>query len=261
MNNLLLEKIESLGLQHNEALVYLALLELGRGTVSQISKVAHLNRTTGYDILERLSLYGIANRLVSGKKKIYITEPPSRLKTYLQTKKNIAERNLEKVDDFLPDLQSLYKTDLKPSIKFFEGFEGIDNIYKHTLGAKSTIYSILDLDQYLPDLDEFGKEHIAARTRLKIKEKALVRKTNTAVDYYKDVYSGSAEKKKMTEYRWLEHEFPFSPAAEIMIYDDIVIGVLFKPGEKSAFEIKSQSYANSLKVLFEIVWEQSKPFT
>ena len=66
------EQLENLGLQVNEVKIYLALLELGKGTVSQISKIAHLNRTTGYDILERICLYGIANRSSVGKKRIYI---------------------------------------------------------------------------------------------------------------------------------------------------------------------------------------------
>jgi len=47
----------------------LALLELGRGTVTQVSARAGLNRTTGYDILVRLGLYGLINRSVSDKKK------------------------------------------------------------------------------------------------------------------------------------------------------------------------------------------------
>ncbi|NMB48093.1 TrmB family transcriptional regulator [Candidatus Kuenenbacteria bacterium] len=257
MDNLTVEKLEALGLQHNEALIYLALLGLGKGTVGQISKAAHLNRTTGYDILERLSLYGIANRSVVNKKKIYVAESPTRLKNYLISKRNIADKNLEKAEEILPDLQSLYKTDLKPSIKFFEGLAGIENIYQHSLEAKGIIYSILDLEQYLPDMDEFGKEHAKARTKLKVRERVLVRKSDQAIEFYNTTYKGAPDKQKITEYRWLEHEFPFSPAAEIMIYDDIVIGVLFKPGEKAAFEIQSQSFANSLKAIFELVWDRA----
>ncbi|MFA4872781.1 MAG: helix-turn-helix domain-containing protein [Patescibacteria group bacterium] len=259
MDNIVLEQLINLGLQKNEAIVYIALLELGKGTVSEISKTAHLNRTTGYDILERICVYGIANRSTIGKKRIYIAEPPSRLKSLMAARKFKADKDLGKVDDILPDLQSLYKTDLKPSIKFFEGFDGINNIYRHSLEAKETIYSILDLEQYLPELDSFGKEHIKDRTRLKVREKVLARKSEKAIDFYKSTYKDNKARQNITEYRWLEHKFPFSPAAEVMTYDDKVIGVLFKPGEKSAFEIQSRSFANSLKVLFETVWEQSKP--
>ena len=86
------EQLATLGLQKHEAIIYMALLEVGQGTVSEISKAAQLNRTTGYDILERLSLYGLANRTTLGNKKtMYIAEPPYRLKQYLENKKHQAE--------------------------------------------------------------------------------------------------------------------------------------------------------------------------
>src|SRR3989344_4668462 len=155
------QKLENMGLSRHEARVYLALLELGRGTVTQIAQSAQMNRTTGYDILERLSLYGLASRAGTGtKKKHYAAEPPVRLKQYLENKKHQAERRLEDADAVLSDLQGLYKKESKPVIKFFEGREGARNIYWHTLEANSTIYSILDLSVYLPEYDQFGKDYI-----------------------------------------------------------------------------------------------------
>jgi len=260
MNIDLLEQIKKLGVQNNEARIYLALLELGRATVTEISKKASLNRTTGYDILERLCLKGVANRTAIGKKNMYLAEPPIRLKQYFVNKKNTIDNRLEKLEDILPDLKSLYKTELKPGIKFFEGRTGIKNIYQDALSAKSTIYSILDAEQYLPEFDQFGKDHAKARTALKVKGKYLVKKSKPAQEFWDTTYKNKPAKQKITEYRWLDHNFLFSPAAEVMIFDDKVIGVLFKPGENFAFEIESESFANSLKILFEIVWKQSEPF-
>lgn len=260
MNLNLLEQIKKIGFQDNEAKVYLALLELGRATVTEIGKATGMNRTTGYDILERLCLNGVANRTTVGKKHMYLAEPPIRLKQYLTNKKHTIENNLEKLDNFLPDLRSLYKTDLKPGIKFFEGRVGIKNIYADALTAKSPIYSILDAEQYLPEFDQFGKDHAKQRTALKVKGRYLVRRSQKAQEFWDTTYKNKPAKQKITEYRWLDYDFAFSPAAEVMIFDDKVIGVLFKPGENFAFEIQSESFANSLKVLFEIVWSQSKGF-
>ncbi len=256
----LLAEIKKIGFQENEAKVYLALLELGRATVTEIGKATGMNRTTGYDILERLCLNGVANRTMVGKKHMYLAEPPIRLKQYLTNKKHTIENNLEKLDNFLPDLRSLYKTELKPGIKFFEGRTGIKNIYADALSAQSTIYSILDAEQYLPEFDQFGKDHAKQRTALKVREKSLVRRSPKAQEFWDNTYKNKPAKQKYTEYRWLNHDFLLSPAAEVMIFDDKVIGVLFKPGENFAFEIQSESFANSLKAVFEIVWLQSEPF-
>lgn len=254
------EQLQSLGLKPNEAKIYLALLELGQGTVSEISKTAQLNRTTGYDILERLAVDGLANRLASGKKINYIVEPPIRLKQYLENKKHQAERRLDEAGDVIPQLQNLYKKENKPVIKFFEGRDGIKNIYWHTLEAKSVIYSILDLSIYLPEYDQFGKEYIRERSKRGVKEKALVLKNQAGLKYYNDIYKNNKHYQKFTEYRWLEKQFPFTPAAEVNIYDNVVMGVLVKPGENAAFEIKNPSFANSLKIIFELAWEKSKAF-
>lgn len=259
MDHKIAENLEKLGLQENEAKVYLALLERGRGTVTEISQSAQLNRTTGYDVLERLALYGLVSRAGSGtKKKMYAAEPPQRLKQYLENKKSQAEQRLARADDTLSDLLGLYKKESKPIIKFFDGQEGIKNIYWHTLESKTTIYSILDLSVYLPDYDQFGKDYINERSKRKIKEKALVLKNQAGIDYYNKVYKDNKLFQKFTEYRWLNKQFPFIPAAEVNIYDDVVMGVLVKPGENAAFEIQNPSFANSLKILFELAWGQGE---
>jgi sugar-specific transcriptional regulator TrmB len=259
------EQLQHLGLQNHESLIYLALLELGQGTVSDISKTAQLNRTTGYDILERLSLYGLASRTTLGKKKtMYVAEPPHRLKQYLENKKNQAERRLADIHDLLPDLQNFYKKENKPVIKFFEGKEGIKNIYWHTLESKSVIYSILDLGVYgvieNTYYDQFGRDYVKERSKLGVREKALVVKNEAGLYFYETTYKNSSLHRKFTEYRWLEKKFPFIPAAEVNIYDDVVMGVLAKPGENAAFEIKNSSFANSLKIIFELAWENTKKF-
>jgi sugar-specific transcriptional regulator TrmB len=258
------EQLHGLGLQEHEAQVYLALLEVGRGTVSEICKAAQLNRTTGYDVLERLSLYGLASRTTSGNKRtMYVAEPPARLKQYLENKKLQAQVRLEQANDVILDLQNLYKKENKPVIKFFEGFEGIKNIYLHTLEAKETIYSILDLSVYLPGFeksryDKFGKDYAKERTRLGVKEKALVVKNDEGIYFYNTTYKNNPAAKKVTEYRWLEKQLSSIPAAEVNIYDDVVMGVLAKPGENAAFEVKNASFANSLKIIFELAWQQGE---
>ena len=189
MNLEYFEKLTALGLQDNEARVYLALLELGRGNVTEVSKAAGLNRTSGYDILERLGTLGLVNRSTLGKKKlIYIAEPPGAIKQYLENKKNLYQTRLNKVDDLIFNLNSLTKGADKPIIKFFEGRKGIKNIYLHTLQAKETILSTLDLSQYLPEFDDFGVDYINQRLKLKIKEKVLAVKSPKALEYYDKVY-------------------------------------------------------------------------
>jgi len=258
MNNQVWQELKDFGLQDNEASVYLAVLELGQGTVSQISRVATLNRTTGYDVLERLCRYGIVSRTPIKKKKIYIAEPPTRLRQFLENKKRKMEKYLEEFSEIMPELQALYKTDLKPMIKFGEGKEEMESIYKDVLSSKSIVYSILNLKGYADIFDELGKYQSNERFRRGIKEKVLAIKSDTAVEWHKKVYGNNKIKQANTEYRWLERDPKKFPVGEINIFDDIEIVMLSKPGENVAFEIKSQSFADFLKIVFELAWEVSK---
>ncbi|MFA6304503.1 MAG: helix-turn-helix domain-containing protein [Patescibacteria group bacterium] len=259
MNIEYFEKLSSLGLQDNEARVYLALLELGRGNVTEVSKAAGLNRTTGYDILERLGLLGLVNRSTLGKKKlIYVAEPPSAIKQFLEDKKHLFENRLKKVDDLIFNLNALTKGANKPIIKFFEGRQGIKNIYLHSLRATETILSILDFNQYIPEFDQFGFDYMDQRAKLGIKEKVLAVKNDIGLDYYQRAYNNYPKRQLVTEYRWLKNVPNFSLATEVNIYDDKVMAVLAKPGENIAFEIQSQSFANTLKTLFNLSWQHGE---
>jgi len=259
MEKNLLEQLLDLGLQENEAKVYLALLELGKGSVTQISRKAGLNRTTGYDILERLGLQGLVNRARVGAKRIhYVAEPPSRLKQYLEDKKRLYNRRVEDLKDLLPDLQSLHKSKIKPVIKFGEGREEMKKIYLSVLDSKSEVYSILNLKNYAEFFDELGTYQSEERHKRGIKEKVLSVKNETAQSWYNKTYKEAGrEKDKMTDYRWLDAGKDYQTAGEVNIFDDKVTGMLSKPDENVAFEIQSQTFADFLKMVFEMAWAKA----
>ncbi|MEK7189747.1 MAG: helix-turn-helix domain-containing protein [Patescibacteria group bacterium] len=257
MTQILAEDLEKIGLQANEAKIYLALLELGQSTVTHISKLAGLNRTTGYDVLERLCLHGIANRSASSKKRLYIAEPPSRLRYFLENQKKQIGRRLEELENFLPDLQSLFKTELKPVIKFAEGKEAMINMYSHILDSKNTVYSILNLKGYAEIFDEVGASQSSERAKRGIKEKVLAIDSETARWWYNKTYKNNKKRQRATEYRWLKLDGRYSAAGEVNIFDDKVVGMLSKPSENVAFEIQSQTFADFLKIIFEMAWTKS----
>lgn len=249
------ERLEKLGLQPNEARVYVALLELGKGTVTAISKTAKLNRTTGYDILERLCMRGIANQVLTGKTKIYTAEPPYHLRQYLEHKKQQAEFRLKELSSVFPDLQALFKSDLKPAIKFAQGKEEMANLYLHVLEAKSEVYAILNLENYAEIFDEVGAYQAVERARRGIKEKVLAVDNRTARNWYNKIYKNRKSLRAATQYRWLPPDKRFATAGEVNIFDDKVIVMLSKSAENVAFEIQSQTFADFLKITFELAWK------
>jgi sugar-specific transcriptional regulator TrmB len=255
-----LENLIALGFTPNEARVYLACLELGKGSVTLISKKAGLNRTTGYDILERLAVRGLINMVMAkNKKRLYSAMPPSRIKQYLQGKKQSYEKRLQKLERTLPELKLLYKeTEIKPVIKIAEGFEALKQMACLELDAKGTIYSFTNLENYAENFSEMGNERTKERYLRGLKEKCLSIEGKFAREWWKKTYGNKKKLQKMTEYRWIKPLNNYPTAGEIIVFNDRVIAILSKASDDAAFEIRSESFANFLKILFEIVWEKTK---
>ena len=72
-----------IGFSEKEVLVYLALLELGKGTVTVISKKAGINRPTGYHVLSSLEAKALVK--ASGNKNT-LPNPPIKLKNCCKRK-------------------------------------------------------------------------------------------------------------------------------------------------------------------------------
>lgn len=249
--------IQNLGLDENEAKVYQALLELGPATVSQITKKAGITRTFGYQILEKLSINGLVNRVSGGSAKIhYAAEHPRHLVQFIQNRKNQWERRLKDAEQRLPDLVSLFKIAEKPIVKYQEGIEGIKTIYSQTLESKEEILSILDIEGWdVPEFRQWGKEYNKQRSEKKIKERILILDTPQGRDWMKN-YRGSY---KYTHYRWIKPEQ--LPAikefrGEINIYENKTVIAILKQPNLMGVMIESTALANILKGLFELAWTQ-----
>src|SRR3989344_4169856 len=82
----LIKTLEYIGFSEKEVLVYLALLSLGKGTVTEISRRAGIIRPTGYHILSSLESKELVK--VSGKepKQEYVAESPDAIENLLLKK-------------------------------------------------------------------------------------------------------------------------------------------------------------------------------
>ena len=249
----MLDLIKKLGLNENEIKVYLALLELGPSLVTKIAQKAGINRTSSYDILERLVRYNLVTYASGqGSKKEYSAMPPYNLISFLERQQKEKNKQLEKLKEKLPELRMLYKIDNKPAIKFFEGSDGVKAIYQETLKSKTEILSVGDCEEWeSEDFISWGKKYNQERTRLKIKERVIIPDTKKTTDWFKK-YPTSL---KYTDYRILpKDKINFTFNSEINIYEDKLVIVLLKKPNRMGIMITSKDLVKILKALFEMTW-------
>lgn len=125
-----LEVLKKLDLEEREAKVYLALLRLGASTATQISEEVGIDRTTTYDILNRLIGRGVVSYVIKNNIKYFSAAHPQQLLKDLQEKE-------EELKEVLPHLIALAKTKKeKTNVEVFKGKEGIKTTLKMILRDK-----------------------------------------------------------------------------------------------------------------------------
>ncbi|MBT7484662.1 hypothetical protein HN680_07870, partial [Candidatus Peregrinibacteria bacterium] len=146
----MLEQLIKFGLPEKEAQIYLALLELGPSSVSEVSKRSKISRTNAYHLLNALLGKGMVSTASgdNSSKMVFVPEDPSRILQMLCNERDKYERLYNEAQKVLPELQSVYnKKDGKLKVRFFEGVEGVISAYEDTLTAETEILATASIEQ------------------------------------------------------------------------------------------------------------------
>jgi sugar-specific transcriptional regulator TrmB len=126
--------LKNFGLSEKEISVYLALVELGPSSVREITAKSKVNRGTTYDILKSLIEVGIVSYYNKESKQYFIAEPPEKLLSAIDQKKEDLEEVRKNIESSLPLIKTLFeKQGGKPVVKFYEGEKGVRQIFEDVL--------------------------------------------------------------------------------------------------------------------------------
>jgi sugar-specific transcriptional regulator TrmB len=155
--------LENLGLSEKEVRVYLACLELGSASVSEVAEKAGLKRTSVYNFLEEMVGKGFLSEIKRDDQILLTAEDPKVLE-------NKAQKNLASVQSILPELSAMFnQPDNKPKIRFYQGIAGIRKIYEETLKSKEPIYAFSDFEKMMPLMERWMWRYAERRAERGIK--------------------------------------------------------------------------------------------
>lgn len=243
------KELINLGFSQKEASVYLALLSLGKRTVSPIARTAQINRTTVYDILSSLEVKGLVS--VSGKEPLqeYVAESPDKILSMLEAQIKKDQAILQKAQNLVPQLKSLHNVSDRPKVRFYEGKEGLEQVYEDTLTSREAIRAYATYDDMEKALPGYFPKYFYRRAKKGIKIRAIFPKTKEGVN----LAEKNAEQLRKTAIVPLK-DFYFSP--EINIYDNKVMIASWK--EKLGIIIESKEIADAMKTIYELAWAEAK---
>ncbi len=248
--NLSLKKtLEYIGFSEKETEVYLALLSLGKGTVTQISRKAGINRPTGYHVLASLEIKELVR--VSGKepKQEYVAESPDQIEKLLNKKIENDQIFINEARKIIPELKSMHNVSDRPKISFYEGKEGLEKVYEDTLSSTEPIRAYASVENMHAGLPGYFPNYYKRRAGAGIAIRAIVPDSITGQE------RKSFDAKEMRETSLVPADkFSFSP--EINIYDNKVMIASWR--EKLGIIIESAEIADAMKKIYELAWAEAK---
>ena len=222
--------------------VYLAILELGSGTVIEIAKKSEVKRTTVYDILLDLEKTGLIYQTTKESKRLFVAEDPEKLKKKLEEKERI-------LDEMLPQLRSFYNIKgIKPKIKFYEGKEGLRQVYSDTLNYGGEILAFASEDVVKVLGMDWANDYLAKRVKRGIRARIILPKTEIIERDFNPLDQKQLRSSKLLSAK----KYPFS--IEINIYGHQKVA-LMSSREEMGIIIEGKEIYNTLKLIFELLWD------
>lgn len=237
------KKLIEFGLNEKEVDVYLSALELGETNIQRISKKSGVKRTTVYDVISSLKEKGLISEATKNKRTIYYAEDPRALEKSMEEK-------MEKLKNIMPELLSITNLiDKKPKIKYFEGLEGIKNIYKDTLNYPNQELLAWTPEESVTHFDEtfFDDYYLPQRIKKNIWVRGICNDKPRIKKYI------ALNEKQLRKTKITPKENFVDLEVEINLYTKNKIAIMSFE-EKIGLIIESQKIFNTLKSIFEMNW-------
>lgn len=239
----LLKVLEKIGFNEKEARVYLALLELGQGTATEIAQRAGLKRAIVYHVVERLKKTGYVSDLPAGKVKRFSASDPSKV---LQNVR-IAMDDLKFMLPIMRALQD--KGRIKPRIEFFEGKEAIISVYRMYEKGKDVRYltSLKRLYEFIPEeIEAWVARYKSGVTKAIAKH--FVTDTTQDQEWAKKVRPLGQQVRFLPKGMEMEMDFAIvDDMLGITSFDPLFIVVIY-----------SEKITRSAAKLFDLAWEMGR---
>lgn len=245
------QELTNLGLSEKEAKVYLSALELGPTSIQDLTKKSGIKRSTVYEMIKSLGNKKLITETANGKRKNYLAASPDNLKRQIHEREKL-------LNEMLPELRAISNIGFhKPKIMFYEGREGLREIFKDALNTKNKkAYWISPIQSMF---ETVGEDFLIKNVEERIKKKIWIKSIHVTA-------------KNVPSYKFLKPEFyegsyrdvRFTPSEinienTIAIYDNRV-AVISSKREGFGFIIESQDYAETMKVFYDLLWQICVPY-
>lgn len=244
--------LQNIWLNENESRIYLACLELGNAHAGRIINHVWLARATVYDALERLIKRWLIHKITKKGTTIFSPEDPERLEYILEMQSKSLKTVKKNLDAILPQLRKLKNPYMRlPSVRMYEGIEGIRTVLNDSLTAKEIIYAYVNVDAMEKHIKEINDEYLEKRKKNNIRKKWLIVDTPFSREFSRQY------DRTVSEARFLSKTTtPFH--IEMNIYDGKISYLTYRDKNPLGIIIEDEDIYRIHRSTFELIWGQSE---
>lgn len=233
------EALKHLGLTEKQAKVYVALLQMGSGSVPAISIKAGTKRPTTYLLLEELRMKGLATLLPNGAKAIYTAQSPQILLEEQREKEEIIEQKM-------PELMAIYNSKKeKPKVVYYQGEENVAKLFDEFFKEKELLFygSIAEI---IPKVSRQIERYLRVVKKEKVSVREILEANERSIEFAKNNQSENHQIRIAHEsYKLKTDNVIFGNKVAIMTYKDTPMAVV----------IENSDVAETYRSMFEMAWK------
>ena len=239
---MLIKKLQDIGLSEKEAKVYIATLELGKGSASEIAMKAGINRATTYFTVESLIKKGLISASSQKSKQVFVPEDPGKIESILEQKQRELEKQKKEVKDLVAKLNRISNPTEKPVIKYYLGKKNIIRMASNSFAEveKETMWVAFSKDRL--------KLFLSEKENKRLQEKRETQKIKAMVLYNSSSGDSLKNDKNNLRIRVSEKKYPFP--GDVAVYKDKIRLTSYE--DEIGIIIENKNIAETLKSLFKI---------
>lgn len=246
----IIDFLKQLGLSKAESEIYSRLLQLGHSSVTELSQSLGMNRVTAHVNVQKLVERGLITKVRQGRERELMAQPPEALGSMIQDQEHTVEqirKDFPEALHFMKNMIPKLELERKFEVKFFQGEEGVRNIYKQVLKSRElrSFVNIQQIFETFPDNPNLFPEAVK-HNQLKMWE--IIEDSPRSREYVKKVDP------KNYNYKFFPKDWDTSKFSDFMIYSNDVAIITVEKSEPYGVLITSKNVSDNTKNIFDLVW-------
>lgn len=246
-------ELEKIGLNKNEAKVYIELVRLGQATAGELIKKTEFHRNIVYDNLEKLIDKGLVSFITEGRRKIFQMASPDMLTDFLDKEQQNLDMKKKMAEKIKKEVKKQFDTKKeKQESIILRGVKGVKLVMKEILEKN---YEYISFGAPEESNEVMGKHFwMGVARRMKEQNQSVKLLFNESLRYwgetmYDELNYGSKEIKYL--------DFLTEPITQTLVYGTKIAVIVWT--EKPIITlIDNEHVANTYREFFKVLWSQAK---